>query len=177
MLGDVYKYIDHYSRGVHYSPLTYEEVLHVSKREIIKYGKEYDVKFEDFNTTEDEVRHFYDLSIETLEDYGILIKKLEEDFVRMMTFDFLVSFSISMYIMCTEHHYSFWVLLILSPYFTHKFLFPKFNREYVRFFEERFHEKHGMTRNINVENYINEVMFQIYIRNRNVKREYRYITE
>lgn len=162
-----------YSRGVRYKRLSYEEIMYASIIDIIKYGKEYNVKFESFNTTEDEVRN-YKLPINVLEEYSSLMKKFKEDLSRTIVFDFFVSLIISWFIMASEKFFSYLVLLFFVPYFTHKYLYPKFKKEYESYYEKKFFKKYGIERNYNVENYVDEVMFQLYVRNRNVRETYGY---
>lgn len=165
----LYDTIKEYKEGYPYEKLTLDELLtivdYVTIRELAdKYG----VKYATFETDENEVRNYL-YSLPTSE-YAQVAENIRNDEFRMLFFCFIIGITIALPLLLYSPYFSTALLLAIF-WIVYKFIYPKFRTWYNNEERENFLKKHGVKRNFKVERFIDEVMFQAYIKNRNPEIE------
>ena len=151
--------------------MTLDDLMEIANYEIIEMALKYEVKFSDYEITEKE---FYDYceQLNSYEpQYWELKRKIADDSTRLLLFYIVVPsiifIVIDSWLPRNIHPFAFLILFIPSLVAMHRYLYPLFDEWYCKKRKERFLEKNNVKRNFNVERFINEVMFQAYMRNRN----------
>ncbi|MBO6256161.1 MAG: hypothetical protein J6O49_21375, partial [Bacteroidaceae bacterium] len=111
--------IKDYSKGVPFSKLEIGELITVvSFSNILERANKYGVKFEDFETSEYEVRNYlYDLH-QMREDYNIIKDDMRKEGDLMLLFNIIVSSIICYLVYEITHYISFalWIVVIIFTY-------------------------------------------------------------
>ena len=168
-----------YQKGRKFKNLTLYELFNMDPNYIRKLASEYDVKYEDFMITEEQFKEYANKFSYKKYDYERVLKKREHtDFLIFVYVVFFISLCVFYRKIVPE--FDFWILNYL-PYIL-LFVIPIVPTLLIGLIcswrdkkrEEKFIEDNIGRRNKHVENFINEVMFQAYVRNRNPQIEYGY---
>ena len=175
-MSDIDKIIYDYSRGFHYRRLTFEDFISISSHKILKMASEYGVIPQDYDTSEDDIRSFCgQFTCQVTDDYWSYVNyhKDNQEINRGFVFCTLVTIAITIAAALITPRLVLGLPLI--GFFVWKYLFPPYNKRCNKRTLEKFIEKNHLEMNRNVERFINEVMFQAYIRNRNAVEESKYV--
>lgn len=160
-----------YSAGMKYRELEIEDLVEVDAILIEKLSAEYGVNIDEFETNKKELFDYLS-KFNHIVEYQMLMRKNECRGLASII-GILLSALLSL-IIC---HFSLYIgLTVFVPL---SLLFTVLIAEYLKKWNKKRNEKKYLKiyvgeRNRNVENYINEVMFQAYVRNRNPRIEYKY---
>lgn len=168
-----------YRKGRKFKNLTLYELFNMSPYKIMELASEYDVKYKDFMITEEQFKEYANKFSYKQYDYERVLKKREHtDFLFFVYVVFFISLCVFYRKIVPEC--DFWLLNWLPLILV--FILPVLPallaglvcswRDKKR--EEKFVKDNIGKRDRNVENFINEVMFQAYVRNRNPQIEYGY---
>lgn len=158
-----------YRRGISYRKLSFNELVEVSPGRIEELASEYGIKKSNYGITDEEF-HSYCRKISLCQiDYWILKReKIDDDSNRCVLFVLLVTIAISVFVFMISVYFAA-IFIIIIGWLVYKFLYPPFNESYCNNLINDFLTERKITRNYKVEEYINEVMFQAYARNKNAQ--------
>ena len=164
--------IQNYRRGISYKKLTINELVEVSPDRIDELASEYGIKKSNYGITDEE---FYSYCIELSHcqmDYWTLKReKIDDDSGRCILFVLLVTIVISLFVFMISVYFAA-IFVIVIGWLVYKFLYPPFNESYCNNLINDFLNEKKITRNSKIEDYINEVMFQAFARNKNAGNLY-----
>lgn len=159
--------INNYRRGFPYKELTMGELVEVTPDLIDELALQYDIKKSNYGITDEEFRSYcLELSFSRDEYWLLESQKIYNDSGRCFMFVLLTTIFISLIVLMVSVYFLV-LLIIIIGWLVYKFLYPIFNESYCDYQINKFLAKKGITRNEKVEEYINEVMFQAYARNKN----------
>lgn len=162
--------ISWYKRGVSFEKIRTEDLVYPSYK-LFDMASDYNVKYEDFDTSKEEVSEYINKLENIKYDFFDLMKNMENNYItRFCLFHLLVGGALCLQF-CYVTNYFGGIMLILSLTISFTILFPQFNIWCKGIITDHFFSKKGIVRNKNVEDFCNEVMFQAYIRERNPKLE------
>ena len=165
--------IDNYRRGISYKRLTINELVEVSPDKIDELASEYEINKSDYGITNEAFNSYcFELHNCASDYWNLKQEKIENNTDRWILFVVFVTIIISVIVFIISGFFAV-ICIIIIGWLVHKYLYPKFEEWYRNNLIEKFLKEHKIQRNYKVENYINEVMFQAYARNKNAERKKR----
>lgn len=170
-----------YQWGMKYKPLQLEELYCVDSYQIQQLASEYGVEYSVFHISEKEFHEYTSKLLRAHHNYYREVEERKKDPLELCSAPYALFFFATILLIHFTDPFTDNILLngliIFLPFITPipfaALTFPITSKMNKRI-DRKFAEKYIGNRNRNVENFINEVMFQAYIRNRNIKVEYGY---
>lgn len=163
--------IEWYRKGVAYKKLSINELVEVSTDRIDELALEYNIKKSDYGITQEEFNSYcYELHTCMFKYWELKQEKIDNNTDRWALFVITVTVLISVVVFMLSVYFGI-ICIIIIGWLVHKYLYPQFEEWYCNNLIDKFLTKHGIRRNYKVEEYINEVMFQAYARNKNAERK------
>lgn len=158
--------INDYRRGMSYRKLTLDELVEVSTDRINELAAEYGIKKSSYGVSDEDILSYcLALSNCRMDYWSFKKEKIDDNYGRWFLFVLTVTIIISLFVFTISIYFA-GIFVIIIGWLVHKFLYPSFEEWYRNRLIEEFLIKHNINRDFKVENYINEVMFQTYARNK-----------
>ena len=172
-MDSIQEIIDLYSKGFHYRRLTFDDFLRgIYSYKILEMAVEYKVNPHDYDTSEKEIKDFCNQFGGDITDsylYYINAQKDNKETNRGCLFCPIVTIILTVFFSLITPY--FVITFPLIAFVVWKYIFPPFNERCERRKIEQFMNENNIVSNRNVERFINEVMFQAYVRHRNPVEE------
>jgi len=175
-MSNINNIIYNYSRGFHYQRLKFDDFICIYGHEILKLADEYGVKPENYDTSEADIRNFCgQFKGQVADDYWSYVNDHKDNQETTRGFIFCTLATIAITIVAALITPYLVITFPLIGFVVWKYLFPPYNEWCNKKNLEKFIEKHHLEMDGNAERFINEVMFQAYLRNRNAVEESKYV--
>lgn len=180
----LYTIIGDYKKGRQFRPFQFGDLMYLYASELIDLSKEYGVNPEDFGLTYHKIYEYLNKysGLEVEADFDKLLYDRDNDDLRYILFCSALSIPITLLICFVLYHFiegddnyihflAFtlfwgWYLSIFFFYLSYKYLYPFFCEWYSKKQLQKFYDNHGITYDKDIYNFINEVMFQAFVKNR-----------
>lgn len=181
---EIRHFIDDFKSGLRFRKITLGDLYGLSHNtnEIIKMGNLYNVKPEKFGTSEERVRNYLNVFWRS-EDYYELKRKVTNDGEIVGLSIFVIPAILFTIILCFSYvclrddfqQLMIFILTIASVFLIKQKIFPYLISVRKKRLIEKHMKEHNLVRQDEEENYINEVLFQLYVHNRDAVLETKYI--
>lgn len=180
----LYTIIGDYKKGRQFRPFQFGDSMYLYASELIDLSKEYGVNPEDFGLTDHKIYEYFNKysGLEFEFDFDNLLCDIERDDLRLLLFCSALSIPISLFICFVLYHFiegddkyvhflpftlgwGFFPYIFFF-YLSYKYLYPYFCKWYSKKQLQKFYNNHGITYDKDIYNFINEVMFQAFVKNR-----------
>ena len=162
----------YYSQGLKFRKIELIDIMNFTPSRLLYFAEEFNIKPEDYKTSKEEVKDYINVLFFNRKKYEsfFMIKRNETETDRWLLFSLIIGI-ISGLIALIFHSFYYAKNIFVLAAIISAILFFKIDKMYYKYMESKFFKEIVPERNYNIEKFINEVMFQVYLKNRNPLKE------